>query len=109
MGSPVPPPRPELPKRRQGAHGGIWPLGRTQEWSRIFGRNLSRPQVSLGPMKYLRALLLVIGIAGAILTIPAPSLLFTAGGLVFGLIFLAFLGLTLFAWRLGRAEESQRA
>jgi hypothetical protein len=57
-------------------------------------------------MKYLRALLLVVGIAGAILTAPAPSLLFTAGGIVFGLIFLSFLGLTWFAWGLGKPKEA---
>lgn len=54
-------------------------------------------------MKYL---LILVGIAGAILTAPAPSLLFTAGGLVFGLIFLAFLGLIWFAWGLGASKGS---
>jgi len=57
-------------------------------------------------MKYLRAVLLVIGIAGAILTMPTFSAFSSVWGLIFGAMFLAFLGLTWFAWGLGRSKEA---
>lgn len=57
-------------------------------------------------MKYLRYPLVVLGILGAILTMPAPSVLFTGGGMLFGLLCLAFLGLAWFAWGLGKPKEA---
>ena len=60
-------------------------------------------------MKYLRAVLLVIGIAGAILTMPSPSAFSTVWGFIFGGMFLACLGLTWFAWGLGKPKEAPEA
>lgn len=107
----VPPDRPRplgvprSPKEARGAYGGSRSRGGTKEWSRIFGKNLSRSRVSSDLMKYLRAVLLVIGIAGAILTMPSPSAFSSVWGFIFGAMFLACVGLTWFAWGLGKSKE----
>ncbi|RZM07177.1 MAG: hypothetical protein EOO88_52215 [Pedobacter sp.] len=55
-------------------------------------------------MTFLKYLLISIGVLGAALTMPAPSMVFTRAGLVFLGIFFGFLGFIWFVWCLDRPK-----
>ncbi|RZI60326.1 MAG: hypothetical protein EOP14_01690 [Pseudomonas sp.] len=55
-------------------------------------------------MKFLRYLLIAIGVLGAALTMPAPSMVSTRAGLLFLGIFFGFIGFIWFVWRLDRPK-----